>query len=179
MSERIYIENKFTMLIITKLQFRITTILIFSVVQFLSSSCSNNTKTKVDTNTEKEILNAPTEKIEMGNFKYGKWRIDSVAENNTIIHRLTKDTIIQVFNFRKNGKFATLKVEPKHSMERVIGTWSIKKDSLFMLAPKGGIAMRYGWELNKNILILNGNFQATSTNKNKPTFYLSKFKDIW
>jgi hypothetical protein len=141
----------------------------------LCASCSGDAHVKVNANQQVEILKDKQEEIDNGNFVHGTWKIDSVGENNSVIDRLTKDSIIQVFNFRKDGIFSAMEVTPRMTKDQVIGKWKVEADSVFIISEKGNIAMRYGYEFNGPRLTLNGNFQISANNKKKPSFYLSKY----
>lgn len=141
-----------------------------------NASCSNETKMKEDTNTkEAQEENIETKVVDFGNFKYGTWKIDSIAENKVIIDRLVKDTIIQVMNFRKDGILSTMEVSNRFTAISVIGKWKVKDDSVFIITEQGKIALRYGFEFKDSTLSLNGKFKISSNNKKKPTLYLSKY----
>lgn len=142
---------------------------------FLYISCSNEENMNESNNPEKEISKDKKETIELGNFEYGTWKIDSVGENNVIKDRLTQDSTIQVFNFRKDGVFSLMEVTSRMTKDQVIGKWKVEADSVFIISEKGNVAMRYAYEINGTTLTLNGNFQISSNNKKKPSFYLSKF----
>lgn len=121
-------------------------------------------------------LKEKTETSGSGGFEYGTWKIDSVGENNVIKDRSSvEDSIIQVFNFRKDGVFSGMEVNPRVTKDRVIGKWKADDDSVFVITEKGNIAMRFAYILDGPKLTLNGNFQISSSNKNKPSFYLSKY----
>lgn len=154
---------------------RKTSIVIMSISMLLYASCSSDTNMKVNANQEVEISKDKQEEIDNGNFEHGTWKIDSVGENNSIKDRLIEDSIIQVFNFRKDGVFSAMEVTPRMTKDRVIGKWKVEEDSVFIITEKGNIAMRYGYKLNGSTLTLNGNFQISSNNKKKPSFYLSKY----
>ena len=141
----------------------------------LYASCSSDTNVKVNANQKVEISKDKQEEIDNGNFEHGTWKIDSVGENNIIKDRLTEDSTIQVFNFRKDGVFSAMEVTSRMTKDRVIGTWKVANDSVFILGESGKIAMRYGFKINGSVLTLNGNFQISSNNKKKPSFYLSKY----
>lgn len=155
-------------------------VLILIATALFNTSCSNEAKMKVDTHSktthEKTI---ETEVEDFGRFKYGTWKIDSVAENKVVIDRLVKDTIIQVMNFRKDGVFSSMEVSSRWTKDRVIGNWNVKEDSVFIISEQGKIIMRYGFEFKGPILSLNGNFQISSNNKKKPTFYLSRYVESY
>lgn len=138
-------------------------------------SCSNEMSEKVRTNPENKIAKDKMDKIENGIFEPGTWRIDSLAENNVIKKILTKDSVIQVFNFRKDGALSGMEVTPSVTKDRKLGKWKVENDSVFFISEKGNIFMRYGYQKKGDVLILNGNFPISSTNKKKPSFYLSKY----
>lgn len=157
------------------MQNRKTSILIMSISMLIYSSCTSDTNVKINAKPEIEISKDKKEMIDIGSFEHGTWKIDSVGENNIIKNRLTKDSVIQVFNFRKDGVFSAMEVTPRMTEDRVIGKWKVEKDSVFIISEKGNIAMRYGYKMNDPVLILNGNFQISANNKKKPSFYLSKY----
>ncbi|MCE2712431.1 MAG: hypothetical protein LW688_07820 [Cryomorphaceae bacterium] len=151
-------------------------IIIILATASLITSCSNETKMKGETKSnEIQEKNTKSEVVDFGNFKYGTWKIDSVAENKVVIDRLVEDTVIQVMNFRKDGIFSSMEVSSRWTKVRDIGSWKVKKDSVFIVTEQGNIAMRYGYEFKDATLTLNGNFQISSNNEKKPTFYLSKY----
>lgn len=137
------------------------------------AACSDNSKTVA----KKEAIKQDTEELATGNFPSGTWRIDSVAENNVIKDRLTTESVVQIFNFRKNGVFSAMEVSPKVTKDRVIGTWKVEHDSLFIINEQGHTTMRYGYTINEATLILKGNFFISANIRKKPTFYLSKYKE--
>jgi hypothetical protein len=138
-------------------------------------ACDTKNQEEKSESISKEIKNK-SETFDPGNFKCGAWRIDSVGENEQVIDRMSDDSsFIQGFNFRNNGKFSTLEINPGVVKDRVVGSWIIEKDSLYVLSEKGNIAMRYGYEFLKDVLVLKGNFEISSKNKKKPVFYLSKY----
>ncbi len=139
-------------------------------------ACTNPSQNKQDSDTIK--TKGPEKKTidEIGGFRTGTWRIDSVAENNVIIDRLIDDTLFPVMNFHKTGAFYTLEATSQWAKATPAGTWKIENDSLFILTEKGNVAMRYGFEIKESLLILKGNFNISNNIKKKPTFYLSKYK---
>ena len=165
-------RSKQTIKTIMKMQNSKTSIYIMFISFLLCAACSSDVNLKVNANSDNKILKG---KIELGNFEYGTWRIDSVSENNIVIDRLTNKSVIQVFNFRKNGVFSTMEVTPSVTKDQVIGKWKVEKDSVFILGEKGNIAMRYTYEINESTLFLNGNFNVSSNTQKKPSFYLSKY----
>lgn len=153
---------------------RIAPILFLSMLFFFYACNTKNQEEKSNT-ISKEIKNK-VEPFDPGNFKCGAWRMDSVGENELIIQRMFDDTtFIQGFHFRNNGKFSTLEINPGVVKDKVVGSWIIENDSLYVLSEKGNIAMRYGYEFIKDVLVLKGNFEISSKNKKKPVFYLSKY----
>lgn len=145
------------------------TYLLLLFIVSLYSSCTS----KEDQGKGVLKQHATTDQI---SFTHGTWRIDSVGENNQVIDNLVEDSIIQVFNFRKGGVMSAMEVKSTVTEDRQIGKWRIKKDSLYIFNETGNIMMRYGYEIDRSKLVLKGNFPITSTNKKKPTFYLSKYK---
>lgn len=156
---------------------RKTSIVLVSISMLLCVSCSIDRNEKVNASEKVEVSKNKQEEIDHGNFQHGTWKIDSVGENNIIKDRLTEDSIIQVFNFRKNGVFSAMEVTSGKTKDRVIGTWKVANDSVFILGETGKVAMRYGFKINGATLTLNGNFQVSSNNRKKPSFYLSKYAE--
>jgi hypothetical protein len=145
------------------------------IIMFNFTSCAGESKSNDKTVPKKEVSKIEKPKKNFGDFKYGTWKIDSVGENNIIIDRLTEDSVIQVFNFKYNEVFSAMEVLPTVTKDRPIGTWKVANDSVFIISKSGQVAMRYGFEFIDNTLILKGNFQISSKNKKKPSFYLSKY----
>lgn len=153
---------------------RITPILFLSMLYFFYACNTKNQEEK--SNTISKEIKSKEKTFDPGNFKCGAWRMDSVGENELIIQRMSDDTsFIQGFHFRNNGKFSTLEINPGVVKDKVVGSWIIENDSLYVLSEKGNIAMRYGYEFIKDVLVLKGNFEISSKNKKKPVFYLSKY----
>ncbi|MBU2019660.1 MAG: hypothetical protein KJ941_08440 [Bacteroidetes bacterium] len=156
--------------------------LILSILIFISS-CEGK-KDNEDSNLikkESSPKSVETKKSEIeldSSKKFGQWRIDSVAENNKVIDRLANDNKIQIFNFRKDSSFSIVSIKDGMTIDELIGTWEINKDSVLIFSKKRHIIMKYRFELiHTNILILNSGFEISSSNNNKPTFYLSKYKE--
>lgn len=150
-----------------------TTLATISLAMLLFTSCSGERGSKINADHEIENPKKKTEKTE--NFKPGTWKIDSVGENELIKDRLIENSTIQVFNFRKDGVFSTMEVTSGMTKDREIGTWKAAKDSVFILGESGKIAMSYGFKIDGEVLTLKGNFQISSNNGKKPSFYLSKY----
>lgn len=151
-------------------------LILLASITFIFSSCSNEPK-------KKDIVKPKISKAKIvkevqfdcGNFKYGNWKIDSVEENNIIIDRLINDSVIQVMNFRKNGVFSTKEATVKCIKDRVVGTWKVKEDSVFILNEKNEIEMKFTFKNKDSKLALKGDFQVSATKKKNPIFYLSKY----
>lgn len=142
---------------------------------YFFNACDTKNQEEKSESISKEIKNK-SETFDPGNFKCGAWRIDSLGENEQVIHRVHNDTsLIQVFNFRKDGNFLVLEISPGEEKCRPLATWRVENDSFYVLSEKGNIAMRYGYEFIKDVLVLKGNFEISSKNKKKPVFYLSKY----
>lgn len=152
-------------------------ILLFSASLF--SSCTNRTDTEKTPEPEKKVEEKKAEVQDMGSFKPGTWKIDSVAENNQIVDRLNEKNTIQVFHFRRDGVFAVMEIKTTSASERPTGKWEVKRDSVFVLSENGDVSMSYGYRINGKVLTLNGNFNVSAENKNKPSFYLSKYEEKW
>lgn len=142
----------------------------------LIAACTAENSIKVNSEEDKEI--SIDNRMNDNVFStHESWRIDSVAENNLVIDRLLEDSVSQVFNFRMDGVFSVMEVTPKITKDRVIGKWKVENDSVFIFGKKGNIVMQYGITFNEDLLSLNGN-QISAQNKNRPSFYLSKYIEI-
>ena len=153
--------------------FLITATLLLLVGNF--SSCTETVE-KIDAET-KQTAAPEIESADMNGFKSGTWRIDSVAENQQIIDRLVGDSVIQVFNFRKEGVFSVMEVMEHSSSDRVLGKWKVHNDEISIIYETGGKTMTYNFEIDEARLTLHGNFEISTQNKKKPTFYLSKYSE--
>lgn len=139
-------------------------------------SCNSATKPKQD--LEKSNKESVTADKAPDNFKLGKWKIDSVAENGKIIDRLIGTDTIQIFNFSNDGFLHGIEVTQKVETSRPVGKWKIDADSIFILGSYNQVVMRYGYKMTDSTLFLYGNFEISREIRNKPTFYLSKYKDL-
>lgn len=152
----------------------INTALLLAIVNF--SSCTE-TEDKIEVET-KSTPAPEVESTDLNGFKSGTWKIDSVAENEQVIDRLVGDSVIQVFNFRKEGVFSVMEVLEHRSSDRVLGKWKVHNDQVSILYEEtGGKPMIYNFEIDEARLILRGNFEISTQNKKRPTFYLSKYKE--
>lgn len=154
----------------------IASVLLMMIVSFHLTSCAGETNSLDQKAPQKEIPEGEKGIIGESTFEQGTWKIDSVAEDQVVFDRLMNDSTIQVFNFRKNGDFSTMEVTPKLIKDRLVGTWKAVNDSFFVMGESGKAVMRYGFEIDDSVLKLNANFEVSSQNKKKPTFYLSKYR---
>jgi hypothetical protein len=108
----------------------------------------------------------------------GVWRIDSIAENvkyNVVANSSNEE--FEAFHFRNDEVFSMIKKTVKMTSDKVIGRYSVKKDSIFIFDAEGVFIMKYGYRLESNLLILNGDYLISTQRKVKPTFFLSKMNE--
>jgi hypothetical protein len=159
-----------------KTSIKISLIIVMNAVIFLFSSCNNEStkKVKAQLNVEKDI---PTkvQKEKNASICFGTWRIDSVAENEIVIDRQGNEQKFQLFNFRKSGVFSMMEITPNVKKDKVLGHWKTIGNSI--LIENGDKFMKYRFEFsNPNVLILHGEYQISSNNTAKPTFFLTKYQ---
>lgn len=120
------------------------------------------------------IANLDTRKASI-DFIFGKWVIDSIAEDRIVSRILeNSDTSYQGFNFDQKNRVQTVMRTARFEKAIPLCDFELKGDSLFFIR-SGHLFQRYGVEqLAKNVIVLHGNFFITEKIKKKPSFYLSK-----
>jgi hypothetical protein len=133
-------------------------------------SCENNLSNKAKpTAVAKEEQTA--NKINL----VGDWKIDSVYENETKVSNFdSSPDSTQGFKFDYVKKLCVSRGESPRYTEQ-IGFYSQNQDSLYFMNMKHEIVQCYQVTVLKDKIVLKGNFEISYKNRNKPTFFLSRY----
>lgn len=107
-------------------------------------------------------------------FKHENWKIDSVIDGKVNIQPQTKESEVGILNFRKDGVLNSFVIRGSSSEILPIGTWEYTGDSVIILSEKERLIVGCSYDKENSILMLNGNFQVRSGDKNL-RYYLSKY----
>ena len=144
-------------------------------VIILLLSCQSNGKKVVATPAKNTETKKESDLSEAEKLLVGKWRIDSVAEDQQVVNRLITDDTIQAFGFGYGRKFSMLEITSKMEISEPLGEWKTDANRLLITNSAGKVLLEYTYTIQGTVLTLVGTSSISSKNPKKPVFFLSRY----
>lgn len=139
-------------------------------------SCQGRTAQKIK---KKDLIVSLDSKKMSSDMIVGKWIIDSIAEDGVIAKILeNSDTSYEGLYFDHKNRVQTVRRTARFEEGKPLCDFELKGDSLFFIT-SGRVFQKYRVvKLRKNVIVLHGNFFIADEIRKKPSFYLSKVKEV-